>query len=151
MDTDTGLIEKVRRNLVVGDALGPTIAGIIILFGAVLLFLGDGADKALSISNLRWLFGLFILFAIALVIMRYLGPLTFALSEEGYRPFRATPPWNYVGFLTGGTIMVGGLTGLARRQFSMQDFAIGFVASVFIALAYDLPFDDLVLPPNGDV
>ncbi|MEO1557746.1 MAG: hypothetical protein AAFS01_15045 [Pseudomonadota bacterium] len=151
LDTGTGLVERVRRKFVIGDALGPTVAGAVIFIGALLLLLRPGTGKNISRENLFWIAALFGLFLLSLLLMRYAGPVAMAWSESGYRPLRATAPLHYIGFLLGGAVLVGGLTGLAKRQLSFRDFAIGFVASVVIALAYDLPFDDLILPPNGDV
>lgn len=151
LDTGTGLIETVRRRSIIGDALGPTVAGTVVAVGAGLLMLRSGDDKALTRSNILWLLGLLCLFVVSLGAMRYAGPIAASWIDGGYRPLRATPPWNYLGFLLGGTVMVGGLTALANRQATVRDFAIGFVASLLIALLYDLPFEDLILPPNGDV
>ena len=151
LDTGTGLVEKVRRKLVIGDALGPTVAGAVIAVGAALLLLRPAQGHAISRQNLIWLASLFGLFALSLILMRYAGPVALAWSETGYHPLRATAPWHYIGFLLGGTVLVGGLTGIAKRRLSLRDFAIGFAASLLIALLYDLPFDDLILPPNGDV
>ncbi|NRB05142.1 MAG: hypothetical protein HRU30_17965 [Rhodobacteraceae bacterium] len=151
LDTDTGLVEKVRRKFVVGDAMGPTVAGVFIAIGSLLVFLRSGTAKSLSSENVFWLTALFGLFVLSLVTMRYAGPVALAWTESGYRPLRATAPWHYIGFLLGGTLLVGGLTSLAKRQLSMRDFAVGFATALAIALLYDLPFDDLVLPPNGDV
>lgn len=151
LDTGSGLIETVRRRSIIGDALGPTVAGAVIAIGAALLLLRAGEDKALTAKNTLWMLGLFGLFVLSLGAMRYAGPIAASGMEGGYRPLRATPPWNYLGFLLGGTVMVGGLTALANRKITLRDFAIGFVASLLIALLYDLPFEDLILPPNGDV
>ncbi len=151
LDTGTGLVEKVRRKFVIGDALGPTVAGSVVLIGALLVLFRPGMGKAISRDNVFWVAALFGLFALSMILMRYAGPVALAWSEGGYRPLRATAPWHYIGFLLGGTILVGGLTGLAKRQLSIRDFAIGFTASLIIALLYDVPFDDLILPPNGDI
>lgn len=150
-DTDTGLVERVRRKFVIGDALGPTVAGAIIAMGAGLVLLRPQEGQSLTNQNLRWMSSLLALFAISLVLMRYAGPIAASFTESGYRPLRATLPWNYIGFLVGGTLMIGGLTGLAARRFTLRDFAIGFAAALIIALLYDIPFEDLILPPNGDV
>jgi len=84
--------------------------------------------------------------------MRYAGPAVAAvMTEEGYRPLRATIPWKYIGYLSGGTVLVGGLSGLVRLELRLSDWAITFVAARLIVLAYDLPFDDLLLPANADV
>lgn len=151
LDTGTGIVEKVRRKFVIGDALGPTVAGALLAIGAMLVMLRPRDGKALTKANVFWMLGLLALFAVSLLLMRYAGPIAASFTETGYRPLRATPPWNYVGFLLGGTVMIGGLTGLASRRFSPRDFAIGFVAALTIALLYDLPFEDLILPPNGDL
>lgn len=151
MDTGTGLVEKVRRKFEIGDALAPTVAGTVIFIGAVLVLLRPSHNKSLSSRNLSWMATLLGFFTVSLILMRYAGPIAASWTELGYRPLRATPPWNYIGFMIGGTLMIGGLTNLVKRQLSFKDFAIGFVASLFIALLFDLPFDDLILPPNGDV
>jgi len=151
LDTDTGIVEKVRRKFVIGDALGPTVAGAVIALGAMLVMLRPTEGNALTKKYVFWMLGLFALFAVSLLLMRYAGPFAASFTETGYRPLRATPPWNYVGFLLGGTVMIGGLTGLASRRLSIRDFIIGFVAALTIALLYDLPFEDLILPPNGDL
>ena len=152
LDTGTGIVEKVRRKFVIGDALGPIVAGAIIAIGA-LPSLGRNrtSNAPIAKTSVCWMLGLFALFAVSLLLMRYAGPIAASFTETGYRPLRATPPWNYVGFLLGGTVMIGGLTGLATRRFLPRDFAIGFVAALTIALLYDLPFEDLILPPNGDL
>ncbi|MEL6960206.1 MAG: hypothetical protein AAGL89_14765 [Pseudomonadota bacterium] len=151
LDSGSGLVETVRRKFVIGDALGPTVAGAVIALGALLVFLRPNEGRSISRENMTWLAALFGLFVLSTLLMRYAGPVAWAWSETGYRPLRATAPWHYVGFLLGGTALIGGLTGLAKRQLSFRDFAIGFAAALVIALLYDLPFDDLILPPNGDV
>ncbi|MFC6637685.1 hypothetical protein GV827_19710 [Sulfitobacter sp. JBTF-M27] len=151
LDTGTGLVEKVRRKFVIGDALAPTVAAVAIALGAALGLLRPANGRALTRANVIWCACLLGLFTVSLVLMRYAGPLAAAWTESGYRPLRASLPWKYIGFLLGGTVMIGGLTGLTTRRLSLKDFAIGFAATLLIALAYDLPFDDLILPPNGDL
>ena len=138
LDTGTGLVETVRRKFVIGDALGPTIAGVVIALGAVLVLLKPIQDQAMRRANWMWM-------------ARLLGLFAVTWSEGGYRPRRATAPWSYIGFLLGGTVMIGALTGLTMRRLSLRDFAIGFAAALVIALLYDVPFEDLLLPPNGDL
>lgn len=151
MDTGSGIVERVRRKFVIGDALGPTVAGAIIAIGAGLALIRPSGDKAVSRQNIFWMTGLFALFLLSLLLMRFAGPIAASFTESGYRPLRDTPPWSYIGFLCGGTVMIGGLTGLASQRFTVRDFVIGFIATLCIALLYDLPFEDLLLPPNGDV
>ena len=145
------MVEKVRRKLIIGDALAPTVAGVILLLGAILLWLRPSCTAALSRANWGWIVSLLALFALALLTMRYAGPLIAVGVDGGYRPLRATPPWSYLGFVIGGTMLIGALTGVVNRQQSLRDYAIGLAAALTIALLYDLPFDDLILPPNGDI
>ena len=155
LDTETGIVETVRRKFVIGDALGPTVAGGVIALGAVLLWLrpghGAGHGASMTLHNLGWLLALLALFAVSLMVMRYAGPLAASGVDGGYRPLRATPPWHYIGFVLGGTVMVGGLMSLVSREVKPTFFLLGFIAALIIALLYDVPFDDLILPPNGDV
>ncbi len=152
LDTGSGIAEKVRRRWSIGDALGPTVAGVVLLIGAVLAGWKPGKDAPrLSQKNVIWVVGLIALFAVSIAVMRWAGPLAASVTEEGYRPLRATIPWKYLGYLIGGTLMVGGLTSLVRGQFRASDWVVALLATLFIALIYDLPFDDLLLPPNGDV
>ena len=151
MDTGTALVEKVRRKYTIGDALAPTVAGVILLIGGMLLWLRPSADKAITRQNLIWATYLFGVFTASLMLMRHAGPIVAMLMNLDYRPLRATPPWHYMGFLVGGTILIGGLTSLVERRLSAHSFIIGFIAALVVALIYDLPFDDLILPPNGDV
>ena len=85
LDTGSGLVEKVRRKFVIGDALGPSVAGAIILFGALLVFARSVPGKALSRANAAWRGRLLLLFVGSLLVMRYAGPLAFSGTEAGYR------------------------------------------------------------------
>lgn len=152
LDTETGLVERVRRRNAIGDAMGPTVAGVILGMGGLLTFLAAGdPGKSLSRDNVLWLGKLALLFVTALLVMRWLGPLIGSLTESGYRPLRGTIPWKYLGFVVGGAIMVTGLTALATRRLNSGYALLGLIAATAIALLYDLPFEDLLLPPNGDV
>ena len=71
-------------------------------------------------------------------------------GETPYRVLRATAPWKYLGFALGGTVMTFGLIALSQHRPSWRLAALAFVATLVIALLYDLPFDNLLLPPNGD-
>lgn len=152
LDTGTGIAEKVRRRWVIGDALAPTLAGCVIAIGAVLTMLRPQADApTVTPVHLAWVLRLVLLFGLALALMRYLGPLALSGSEGGYRPLRNTLPWKYLGYITGGTCLIAGLNLLVRGRLRARDLAVAILASLLIALAYDLPFEDLLLPPNGDV
>ena len=155
LDTETGLVETVRRKWVVGDALAPTVAAVFLLIGGVLTMIRPGRSRAqttFATDNMRWVMMLLGLFILSLMMMRFAGPLLAGvLTDQGYRPLRATIPWKYIGYLLGGTILVGGITSFVVKKIRWRDWVIAFLAALIIALAYDLPFDDLLLPPNGDV
>mgnify|MGYP001090448710 CR=1 FL=1 len=153
LDTETGMIENVRRRNVIGDAMAPSVTAVVLLIGAVLTWFKPDADAPrLTIGNLKWLASLAAIFILSLAVMRYLGPaLGAALTDTGYRPLRDTLPWKYLGFVAGGTIMVALLSGISQSRSVFWLVIIGVVAALVIALAYDLPFDDLLLPPNGDI
>ena len=90
--------------------------------------------------------------ALGLGLMRWTGPLAAWLLDAGeYRLLRDTVPWKYMGFVTGGTVIVGGLVALMEARASLRAALIGLAAAAALAAAYDLPFGDLLLPPNGDV
>ena len=150
LDTDTGLIEKVRRRVTIGDALAPTIAACFVVVGGGLLVLAErnAADQpGLTSGNLRHVLWVLGLVALALLLMRWAGPLLM----EDYRLLRATTPWKWVGFVLGGTILVTGLISAIERRLSLRALLIGVAATGVLIVLFDLPFDDLLLPPNGDV
>ena len=153
LDVDSGIVENVRRRLVIGDSLGPVVAGFVLAVGGLLTALKPKKDSgSLGQSNLSWIAYLVILISVSLVLVRYSGPaIAGLLTESGYRPLRNTLPWKYVGHLVGGTIMVSALIGLTARRIRWSHWAMGFLAAFSIALIFDIPFEDLLLPPNGDV
>lgn len=152
LDVETGYVEKQRRSLILGDSLAPTVAGaIIFLGGLILLFKPDADTKSLIRENFSWLVLLLLIMAVSMVLVRYSGPLIATLNAEDYRALRDTLPWKYIGYLLGGSTMIFTLMTLVDRRFSWLRLLIAVLATLLIALFYDLPFDDLLLPPNGDV
>lgn len=153
LDVDSGVVENVRRRLVIGDSLGPVVAGFVLAVGGLLTALKPKNDSSsLRRSNLAWLACLVILISVSLILVRYSGPaIAGLLTESGYRPLRDTVPWKYIGHLVGGTIMVSALIGLTAQRLRWSHWAVGIVAALSIALIFDIPFEDLLLPPNGDV
>lgn len=154
VDTTTGLVEKVRRQIIIGDALAPTTAAGFLLLGGVLVAFFERAENARRLSgrNLVFLVLLLANLAIAFSVMRWLGPaLATLLTEEGYRPLRDTAPWKHIGFLVGGSMLIAGLIGLVEGRLTLRGALIGLAAAIALIAIFDLPFDDLLLPPNGDV
>ncbi|WP_171169402.1 MULTISPECIES: hypothetical protein [unclassified Ruegeria] len=155
MDTDTGLIEKVRRQVSIGDAFAPTLAAVFIGVGGMLLAIQrlSEMDGRLRIANLRFLATLLVLLLVCFAIMRWTGPAAVALTGAGenYASLRTTAPWNIVGYFFGGTVMIAALIAMIEGHSSFRAFLIGVVSTTLLILLYDVPFDDLLLPPNGDV
>ena len=153
-DVTTGMIEKVRRQVTIGDALAPTIAAGFIGLGGVLVALFESPENARRITrrNLWFLTMLLLTVGVSFAIMRWLCPaLASLLTEEGYRPLRDTAPWKYIGFLLGGAGMIAALISLVEGRITRRAVLVGLAAAIALIVVYDLPFDDLLLPPNGDV
>lgn len=154
LDTATGMIEKVRRQVSIGDALAPTIAAVFIGLGGLFVLMFERGQSSVSLTRRSFVFLIWLLAVVGLgfALMRWTGPAVAALfSEEGYRPLRDTVPWKYLGFLIGGTSLVAGLITLIERRLTVKAVLIGGGAALVLIAVYDLPFDTLLLPPNGDV
>lgn len=153
-DVETGLIEKVRRRVAIGDSLLPTVAlGFVILGGLLALIVPRSDAPRITRHNLAFAAELLLCFVVAFALMRWAGPLAVDVfgQEANYRALRDTAPWKYIGFVSGGTILVAGLMALGEGRIALRGFVIGLIASLVLIALYDLPFDDLLLPPNGDV
>jgi len=155
LDIETGLIEKVRRQTSIGDSLLPTLACGFVLVGGLFLLLQDKVpgDNTLASGHLRYLLLLIVILGVAFTVMRWLGPAVVWVftEDEAYRPLRDTAPWKYLGYVAGGTILVSGLMALGEGRVTLRSVIIGLLATLALIAIYDLPFDDLLLPPNGDV
>jgi len=155
-DVETGIFEKVRRRLQIGDAFAPTLAAGLLGTGGVLLIveaLKSRTTLRIARHSIGFVVGLFALFLLFTSVMMWAGPAFVAvLGDQGaeYRLLRDTAPWKYLGFLMGGTLLVSALISFVERRVTWQALVIGLGASAALALLYDLPFDDLLLPPNGD-
>lgn len=160
LDTDSGIIEKVRRRYVIGDALAPTVAAGFLLIGGLLLALNERLAKTqpvVSRSSLKFILKVSAILIVSVLLMRWTGPILaelanlFRADPIEYRLLRATAGWKHVGFVIGGGIMIAGLMSLVERRFSGRSVVIAMVAVAAIIAVFDLPFEDLLLPPNGDV
>ena len=152
-DIETGLIEKVRRRVRIGDALLPAVALVFVALGAVLTAFRTDSD-APSLTRRDLAFAGFVIgwLALCFAAMRYTGPwLADLLSDTPYRALRDTFGWKHAGYILGSTLLVAGLIAMASRRSIGHALVIGLLASLVIAALYDLPFEDLLLPPNGDV
>ena len=161
LDVDSGYIERVRRQVVIGDALAPTVAGLFLMLGGLgLLVFGaapHGGDTSTDRVALGFAGKLFAVYALSFVVMLYVGPALVWTSnlvtgaEQEYRLLRDTVPWKYAGFAVGGTLAITVTVSLLERRFSLRALLVGLIAVAAMIAVYDLPFDDLLLPPNGDV
>lgn len=160
LDTDTGIIERVRRRYVIGDALAPTVAAAFILIGGLLLIFNErrASDQpVLSRSHVNFLAQLISITVVSILVMRWSGPLVvellnlFRAETLDYRLLRATDGWKHIGYILGGISLVAGVISLVQGRMTMRALVVGIIAvAAFIAI-FDLPFEDLLLPPNGDV
>ena len=168
LDVESGLIEKVRRSVTLGDAFAPTVAGALIGLGGLLCLLStevlskhDKTTRHLAAHNdsrakehFSHTVVLLTIFIISLSVMRYAGPISVTLLHENqteYRLLRDTVPWKYIGFILGGTALIAALIAWTERKLTLLHIAIGVLTTLALIAVYDLPFDDLLLPPNGDV
>lgn len=153
LDIDSGVVERVRRRNTIGDSMAPVLAGVIILLGALILLLERKREVTVGLTreNLRFLVALIALGAISFGLMRWAGPAIMALAAFEYRPLRADIPWKYIGFVSGGWVMVFGLITLAERRMSARAALVALGTVCVLIAVYDLPFDHLLLPPNGDL
>ena len=160
LDTDSGIVEKVRGRFAIGDALAPTIAACFILVGGGLLvaFERNGTNQSsLRRSHVLFMGKLFAVTALSLLVMRFAGPLCaeianlFRTDPIEYRLLRATAGWKHIGFSLGGILMVAGIIAIVERGFSLRGLLTAVLAVLAMIAMFDLPFEDLLLPPNGDV
>jgi len=160
LDTHTGIIERVRGRYSIGDALAPTVATMFILLGGVWLALFERRARSQSVidgDQLRFISAMTGVVVLGVLIMRYTGPALIELINQfrsdplEYRLLRNTPGWRHVGFLLGGVFMVTGMVSIVEHGVSRRAVVTGLVATLLLIVVFDLPFEDLLLPPNGDV
>jgi hypothetical protein len=159
-DTGTGIVEKVRGSYLIGDAMAPTLAfSLLVLAGVILMIESSYKSSAATLSwnNLSYLLIALAICAVSLLMMRWAGPLATWLvgqlsgEDLSYRLLRDEVPWKYIGYLLGGTLMVSGFIFLMDKKASVYALGVGLLCSVAMIAFYDLPFDNLLLPPNGDL
>lgn len=161
LDTSSGFVERARGRSAIGDALAPTVACLFVLLGAAAVLAlerrKEDECEGLGPGNLAYLAGAVALTLLSLAIMRYAGPFVVWLSnfvageESTYRELRAAAPWKWIGYLLGGATLVSGFIAMIERRPTLLAVAIGLAVSILFVAIVDLPFDSLVLPPNGDV
>ncbi|MDJ0825757.1 MAG: hypothetical protein QNJ16_09670 [Rhodobacter sp.] len=159
LDSGTGLIETVRRQVTIGDALAPTLAAGMIGLGGVLVLAQRRAPDpgGLGPANLGFLLRFLAVIAVAFALMRWTGPVAVTLANVAvaddltYRALRDTAPWKYLGFFAGGSFLIATLISAVEGRPTLRAVLIAAATTLALIAVYDLPFDDLLLPPNGDV
>ena len=153
-DVESGVLEKLRRQVRIGDMMFPVVSLCVVMLGGIATLVAPQSDSArLRRANLHFVGRLVLVLALALFAMRGVGPIVVHSlgGGESYRVLRDEPPWKYIGFLVGGTALVAGLMALIEGRLSLRGFVTGLCCSLCLIAIYDLPFEDLLLPPNGDV
>ncbi len=153
-DTDTGLYEIKRGKFTIGDALAPAFAATVMAVAGLLLLFGPRSrdEPKLDPDHVKFLSAMITIVLAGMVLMRWAGPAaTTIFADDEYRLLRDTVPWKFVGFASGGFVIVAAASSVVEGRFSRSAALAGIVAVLLIIALYDLPFDDLLLPPNGDV
>jgi hypothetical protein len=164
LDIETGVIETFRRRVTIGDAMAPTIMAVAILVVSVVMGIlavfqlaenSSDVKEDLNKQSFVFLARLVIVVSIGLVLMVYLGPMVVdlinALGGEigSYRNLRATYPYKLIGYVFGGFVLIFGIISVVENRFSMNGALVSIIAVVVITMLYEVPFDNLLLPPNG--
>ncbi|GLT12569.1 hypothetical protein ACFQFQ_25465 [Sulfitobacter porphyrae] len=156
-DSATGVIFSQRGRTSIGDAMAPMVGFAVVLLSGVMITLESrkkAPGRSVLPGNLVFIAGLTGIFLVSVLLMRWTGPvLVTLLGPEGavYRELRDTMPWKVSGFVVGGTYLVAGLMALMERRIGWWQIAIGLLATAGLIAVFDLPFPDLLLPPNGDL
>jgi uncharacterized membrane protein len=153
-DVETGLVEKVRSRIVIGDSLAPSLAASVLILGGVLLMFKSyrtSGRAELSWSSLKFIALILASVGLSLAVMRWTGPISAHLLNADYRSLRDTVPWKYAGYFWGGLVMVFGLISIMEHRLRWRILFISILAVLILMLVYDLPFKNLLLPPNGDI
>ncbi len=160
-DIETGIVEVYRRQVNIGDSMAPTVAAAALLIVSLLMgafsYFRPAPPSAAPLDNRSFSFlariaGVVVL---SLVIMVYAGPLLVAIvnlfGDVGiYRHLKDDFPYKFVGFVLGGGTLVAGLIMVVENRLSRRSIWIAAAAVLALIVVFDLPFNDTLLPPNGD-
>jgi glycerol uptake facilitator-like aquaporin len=164
IDIETGVVETFRRRVNIGDAMAPTVVAAAILVVSILmgvmalirpspnLMVKEGLDK----QSFNFLSRMIIPLGLGLSLMLYAGPLvvdfinTMGGEISTYRQLKDTFPYKFIGYSLGGFVLVFGLVCLIENRSSLSAAWAAIIAVLLLTLLYEVPFDNLLLPPNGD-
>lgn len=163
LDSETPPIYTFRRQTYIGDAMLPMVAAAGIAICAAIHLLSTLRRARTSLDRppfdgrtAAFFAQFFAIVAAALVLMFWAGPVALALFGPGgedtvsYRQMRATLPWKYIGFVLGGFTLVFGVISLLEGQFRARRALAALLAVAVLIAVFDVPFDTILLPPNGD-
>ena len=167
-DVESGILLEERRSIVIGDAMAPTMTalGMLVISGALLIgsFFQTPVSKpddliersiGITTGNFANMAALLTILAASLACMVWAGPLTvMAMQALGfdvpsYRLLTDTIPYKYIGFSLGGIVLVYGLISWITGQMGLRVWLTALGAVTVLIFVYDVPFDTLLLPPNG--
>jgi len=154
LDVETGLIEKVRSRIVIGDSLAPSLAALALIVAGLMLMIQSFRTRGsveLSWHSLKYVGLILAILGLSMAVMRWVGPIGAHVGNADYRSLRDTVPWKYIGYFLGGSTMVFGLISMIEGRLRWRILIISVLAVIALMLVYDLPFENLLLPPNGDV
>jgi hypothetical protein len=163
IDSETPAFYTFRRQTNIGDAFLPLVAAVgMAVFAAIHVILSwrrvrdDGSDAPFDALSMLYLLIFFGIMAVSLGLMFWSGPLLLSQfygsgeSAPTYRQMRSSFPWKYIGFVVGGTVMVFGLITLVEGRMRWNRLLIAILSVLVLILIFDVPFDTILLPPNGD-
>jgi len=113
-------------------------------------------NSIMDAQSFRFLLNMMTVIIISLLFMLYSGPLLVDFinlingENDNYRLFKGSIPHKYFGYILGGFIMVFGSIGVVENKFSANGAWLSIIAVAVLTFLYDVPFDNLLLPPNGD-
>lgn len=167
-DVETGIIVQERRSTDIGDAMAPTMISIGILIVSVILIASalfrapateDNKaeyDTGITLENFQGLLWILLIIAVSLSLMVWAGPAVVRVLQSlgadvpEYRLLRDTVPYKYIGLAAGGFVLVCGLISWIEGRIAPRAILTAVAAVVALIVLYDVPFDSLLLPPNGD-
>lgn len=164
-DVESGVLIEERRSIDVGDALAPTAAAIAVLITSIALLVSSlltsrnaiSSEPPIGVSrcNMISIVTMALLLVVSLQLMVWAGPLTVMLLQAAgvalpeYRLLTDTMPYKYIGFVIGGITLVCGLISWIEGRVAWRAVLTAIAAVMVLIIVYDVPFDSLLLPPNG--
>lgn len=159
-DTDTGIVETFRRQTFLGDAFLPSIAAAVMLVAAILQLLAIRLRRPVPDSpppfdavTLAFFVAFATVVAVSLILLYWAGPVLWSLlgdGERSYRQMRGTAGWKHLSMAIGGTVLVFATISLLEGRVRLDRLLLAFGFTAVLIALFDLPFDTILLPPNGD-